>query len=162
MTQYEEVQQAILKGDKDLALKLTQQLIENKTSPLVIVEQVVQPSMDIAGKKFENFEMFLPDLMLAGEAAKAIGELLSPLFTKVQEEVPNQGTIVLGTAFGTPYIEDLLRELTDRNLRNKYKVLLGGGAVGEDWVKEIGADGYGIDAPEGVRVAKALIESKKK
>jgi len=36
-------------------------------------------------------------------------------------------------------------------------VLVGGGPVTEEWARGIGADGYGRDAAEAVRVAKELM-----
>jgi len=37
-------------------------------------------------------------------------------------------------------------------------VLIGGGPVTENWAEEIGADGYGRDAAEAVKVAKELMK----
>jgi dimethylamine corrinoid protein len=49
-------------------------------------------------------------------------------------------------------IEDLVR----LGLREKVKVLVGGGAATPEWAKEIGADGYGADASEAVDLAVQL------
>jgi trimethylamine corrinoid protein len=46
-------------------------------------------------------------------------------------------------------------------LRDKYIVLVGGGVVNQKWADEIGADGYGETAVEGVRLAKELLTRKK-
>jgi 5-methyltetrahydrofolate--homocysteine methyltransferase len=37
-------------------------------------------------------------------------------------------------------------------------VIVGGGAVSREYAKKIGADGYGEDADEAVRVGKALLK----
>lgn len=47
--------------------------------------------------------------------------------------------------------------LVDEGIRNEYKVLVGGAAVDETWVTEIGADGYGEDAIQAVETAKKLL-----
>ena len=44
--------------------------------------------------------------------------------------------------------------LKARNIREKYKVMVGGAAVDEGYAKEIEADGYGRLAPDAVNLAK--------
>ena len=56
-----------------------------------------------------------------------------------------------------PFMKDLIEALEAAGLRDRFKVLVGGGPVTEEWAKQIGADGYGRDAAEAVRVAKELI-----
>jgi corrinoid protein of di/trimethylamine methyltransferase len=56
-----------------------------------------------------------------------------------------------------PEQADLVKELKHMGLKDKFKVMIGGGQVTPEWVKETGADGYGKDASEAVEVAKKLI-----
>lgn len=56
-----------------------------------------------------------------------------------------------------PFMKDLIEALEAAGLRDRFKVLVGGGPVTEEWARQIGADGYGRDAAEAVRVAKELI-----
>jgi 5-methyltetrahydrofolate--homocysteine methyltransferase len=42
-------------------------------------------------------------------------------------------------------------------MRNKVKVMVGGAPVTQEWVKQIGADGYSEDAIGAARVAKQLL-----
>lgn len=58
------------------------------------------------------------------------------------------------------YQRDILEHLTASGLRDKYIVLVGGGVVNQKWADEIGADGYGETAVEGVRVAKELLSRR--
>lgn len=60
-----------------------------------------------------------------------------------------------------PYMEDLLNLLKERGLREKYIVMVGGGPVTREWAESIGADGYGDDGEEAVRVAKELVQRVK-
>jgi dimethylamine corrinoid protein len=46
--------------------------------------------------------------------------------------------------------------LMTQGLRDRFKVLIGGGPVTSAWAEEIGADGYGRDVTEAVQVAKLL------
>jgi len=59
------------------------------------------------------------------------------------------------------YMPDLVELLQDMGVRHKYLVMVGGGPVNEDWALEIGADGYGDNATQAVRVAKALMHRKR-
>ena len=60
-----------------------------------------------------------------------------------------------------PYMEDLISLLKERNLREKYIVMVGGGPVTREWAASIGADGYGDDGEEAVKVAKELLQRVK-
>ncbi|MCQ5337168.1 MAG: corrinoid protein [Candidatus Methanomethylicia archaeon] len=84
-------------------------------------------------------------------------------FIKKAEEV-NAEIIAASTLLSTsmPYMEDLINLLKERGLRDKYIVMVGGGPVTREWAMSIGADGYGEDGEEAVRVAKELIKVKKK
>lgn len=59
------------------------------------------------------------------------------------------------------YQRDILDHLIASGLRDKYIVLVGGGVVNQQWADEIGADGYGETAVEGVRLAKELLTRKR-
>ena len=59
------------------------------------------------------------------------------------------------------YMPDITATLGELGLRDKYKIMLGGAPVIDDWAIEIGADGYGEDAVEAVEVAKRLMQEKR-
>jgi len=56
-----------------------------------------------------------------------------------------------------PFMKDVIEALEAAGTRDQYKVLVGGGPVSKEWAKGIGADGYGRDAAEAVRVAMELL-----
>lgn len=60
---------------------------------------------------------------------------------------PNQGKVI--------------RQLIQQGIRDQYVVMVGGAPTSPGWAKEIGADGYGENATEAVRVAKELMVLKK-
>ena len=60
-----------------------------------------------------------------------------------------------------PFMKDLIEALEAAGLRDQFKVLVGGGPVTEEWARKIGADGYGRDAAEAVKVAKELVKKKR-
>lgn len=52
---------------------------------------------------------------------------------------------------------DIIKALDGEGLREKTKVIIGGGPVSSRFAEEIGADAYASDAVEGIRKIKALI-----
>ncbi len=53
---------------------------------------------------------------------------------------------------------DVVKELEQKGLRDKVKVLIGGAPTSEDFAKEIGADSYGKDAFAAIREAEKLLK----
>jgi corrinoid protein of di/trimethylamine methyltransferase len=51
-------------------------------------------------------------------------------------------------------IKNVIDEFKNSGWRDKVKIIVGGAAVSEDYAQEIGADGYGADAAQGVRICK--------
>jgi len=60
-----------------------------------------------------------------------------------------------------PFQREITNVLKEMGLRDKHKVMVGGAPTTQEWAEEIGADGYGVDAFEAVRVARRLMEAKK-
>ena len=56
------------------------------------------------------------------------------------------------------WVEATIKAFQEAGLRDKVKIMVGGGAVMEDYAREIGADGYGKNASEAVDVAKSLLK----
>jgi dimethylamine corrinoid protein len=83
-------------------------------------------------------------------------------FIEKAEEV--NADIIAASAIMTTtmtYQRDILDHLIASGSRDKYIVLVGGGVVNQEWADEIGADGYGETAVEGVRLAKELLTRKR-
>jgi len=55
------------------------------------------------------------------------------------------------------YQKDLEEELKKRNLKNRFKTMVGGAPVTQRWADRIGADAYGEDATDAVRKAFQLL-----
>lgn len=54
--------------------------------------------------------------------------------------------------------KELIKTLEARDLRSKYKIMVGGAPVTREWVQEIGADGFSEDAIGAIQVAKQLVQ----
>ncbi len=75
----ERICQAVVEGDDVSVVEYVQEALQAGESPLRILNEGLMPGADIVGKRFEEGEYFLPDLMLAGRALKAAMEILKPL-----------------------------------------------------------------------------------
>jgi corrinoid protein of di/trimethylamine methyltransferase len=64
-------------------------------------------------------------------------------------------TLMTTTMKGMAKVVDLLKE---RGIRERYKVMVGGGPISKSFSDKIGADGYAHNAAEAVRLAKTLCE----
>lgn len=58
------------------------------------------------------------------------------------------------------YMGSVVEELKNRNLRDKYIVMIGGAPVTNEFAKQIGADHYTPDAATAAEVAKVVVTSK--
>lgn len=51
----------------------------------------------------------------------------------------------------------LIKELEERGIRNKYKVIVGGSPTSDEWADEIGADGWADDAIEAISLVNKIL-----
>jgi trimethylamine corrinoid protein len=80
------------------------------------------------------------------------------------ETAKNSGAQIIGVSALMSSTQKLQKDLVDFlkaiGLRDSFKVMIGGAGVTEEWFKQTGADGYGKDAMEAVKVAKELMGIK--
>ncbi len=81
---------------------------------------------------------------------------LNRFIDKAEEE--NADIICMSTLMTTtmPGMKRVIDILNEKNIRSKYKVMIGGGPVSQRFADEIGADLYTLDANEAVRRVKEL------
>ena len=60
-----------------------------------------------------------------------------------------------------PNMKDVVDELNERGLREKYIVMVGGAPVNDTFAQQIGADYYTADAPSAAEVAKEAVLKRK-
>ncbi len=94
----------------------------------------------------------------AGYMVKDLGNDIDPqtIVAAVREEKPQfLGLSALLTSTMLR-MKDTIQALAESGLRDKVKVIIGGAAVSEEFAQVIGADGYGADGFEAVRVVESL------
>lgn len=87
--------------NEDDALELARRmLLEEGRDPLVVLA-LCREAMDVVGKRFEEGEYFLPELVLAGEMLETIGAIAKPLIKLAPGEAPARlGKVLIGTVHG--------------------------------------------------------------
>jgi trimethylamine corrinoid protein len=97
---FESMKQSIMDGDPDRARELGQRAIAEGVNPLEAIHRGFVPGLNAVGEQFEQGEMFLPDLVLAGEAMKAATAALEPAIQRAGTKRETLGRVVLGTVKG--------------------------------------------------------------
>ena len=83
---------AIIKGLKEKAGAIAAQLVK-EVDPLVVVNEQIIPALDTVGKGFEEKTVFLPQLLMSADAAKAAFESVKAALSNTDQ--PSKGTIIL-------------------------------------------------------------------
>ena len=78
----------------------TTKALEQGINPLDIIEHGLLQGLNIIGEKFENDEVFLPELMRAAEAFKSAMAILQPKIQELGGSTKKRGIIVIGTVKG--------------------------------------------------------------
>lgn len=83
----------------------------------------------------------------------------SPLTFIEQAEKTQVDVIGLSCLMTTtmPAQREVIQTLEEMNIRHKYKVIVGGGPVTQEWADQIGADGYSDSAVQAVSLVKSLL-----
>ncbi len=97
---FQEMRQSILDGDTDLAAELAQRALAQDVDPLEAINRGFVPGVDEVGEKFASGEMFLPELVMAGEAMKAAVKVLEEALAQRGQTRQYLGTVVIGTISG--------------------------------------------------------------
>jgi 5-methyltetrahydrofolate--homocysteine methyltransferase len=92
-----ELSEALRQGLVDEAKDLTQQALRAGDDPLDLIQNVLVPTLSEVGRQFQAFEIFLPELMAAGDAAQAATQILEAEIAASGRQSASLGTIVLGT-----------------------------------------------------------------
>jgi len=170
-------------------------------------------AMDIIGKRFEEGEYFLPELMLAGEILAQIAELAKPLLAQASGTIGDAARpkVLIGTVRGDLHdigknivtfmldvngfnvvdlgvdvqvqtfvdqvrehqpavvglsgfltlafdsMRDTIAALSAAGMRDRLRIMIGGGQVDEAIRKYTGADAFGVNAMEAVTLCRGWL-----
>jgi 5-methyltetrahydrofolate--homocysteine methyltransferase len=207
MSEMHPLTEAIISGNRDRALALTQECLDAGEEASFIVENRLVPGMAIVGEQFSNNEIYIPEMLIAARAMKESLKLLEPLLADAG--VRPAYTAVIGTVEGD--LHDIGKNLVAMMWRGAnigvidlgvnvparvfvtaieehkpdlvgmsalltttmpamrgvvaaikatglpVKVVIGGAPVTEEFAREVGADGFALDAGSAVDVALSLV-----
>jgi 5-methyltetrahydrofolate--homocysteine methyltransferase len=183
-------------------------LLEEGADPLRVLE-LCRNAMDIVGKRFEQGEYFLPELVLAGEMLENIGAIAKPLIKEAPGGEPKKlAKVLIGTVHGDLHdigknivtfmldingfdvkdigidvpvktfldeinqfqpdvvglsgfltvafdsMKETIAAIEDAGLRDRLKIMIGGGQVDETVRNYTGADAFGTNAIDAVSLCK--------
>ncbi len=208
----EKISKAIVEFDIDNIKTLIKNALDAGIPALDIVTKGMAKGMEIVGKKYEEKEYFLAELIMAGEVMKTGMEVLEPHLKATP--VSKKGVVVIGTVKGDLHdigknivvtllrssgfevhdlgvdvdaqkfvekvretnadilalsalltttmveMENVIKALKEAGIRDKVKVIIGGAPITEEFASKIGADGFAVDAVQGLQKCKEMIEQK--
>jgi len=211
----EKLKEAIISFDEKLAEITARDAVEGNIDPLKAVEDGLVKGLTVIGEKYENDEIFLPELMMAANTFQKAMFVLEPKIAEMGKERSKKGVIVIGTVKGDihkigkdivillmktagyevhdlgedvdlfTFIDtakkveadaiglsalltstlsgqkDVIDALTQQGIREKYVVMIGGGATTPEWAETIGADLYAENAQVAVRKLTEMLEKRK-
>lgn len=195
--------------NEDDALPLAKRmLLEDKVDPMHVLD-LCRAAMDIVGKRFEEGEYFLPELVLAGEMLDTIGAIAKPLIKQAGGGVAQtHGKVLIGTVHGDLHdigknivtfmldingfevkdigvdvpvqkfideikafepdvvglsgfltlafdsMKETIAAFDGAGMRERFKVMIGGGQIDETVRSYTGADAFGVNAVEAVALCR--------
>lgn len=94
----EQLHKAILRWDKETAVKAAQSILDAGSDITKVIKNVIKPTADEIGQKFDQGEFFLPQMLMAGEALEAAMSILLAASPSSESQVRH--SILIGTVKG--------------------------------------------------------------
>jgi methanogenic corrinoid protein MtbC1 len=195
-------------NEDDAVALANKMLLEEGADPMRVLA-LCRAAMDIVGKRFEEGEYFLPELVLAGEMLENIGAVAKPLIKQEGAAAKKLGKVLIGTVQGDlhdigknivtfmldingfdvkdigvdvpvkTFIEEInayqpdvvglsgfltlafdsmketIEAFEKEGLRQKFKIMIGGGQIDETVRNYTGADAFGVNAVEAVSLCRS-------
>ncbi len=144
----------IFQGAMDLLQPKIQEMGTDVKKKGTVVIGTVKGDMHYIGK---NIVKLL--IETSGFDVHDLGVDVDPFAFIVKADEVNADIIALSALLTTTLIgqKDVIEALEGQGKREKYKVLLGGGAATKAWADEIGADGYAENGYGAVKLVKSFI-----
>ncbi len=97
MTDLEGLKAAIEAGDRETAVRITQEAVAEGLDPQAVLD-VMSQAMSVVGGEFQRNEIFVPEMLIAARAMKEATAVLEPVL--VGAGIKPIGTAVIGTVRG--------------------------------------------------------------
>jgi len=97
---YQTMSQSVIDGEPEQAEELAQKAVSLGLDPLEVIDHGYTRGMNVLGDCFARGEVFLPHLVMGGEAMKAAIAVLEPELALRQQQRRVLGKVVIGTVAG--------------------------------------------------------------
>ena len=204
---FERLKKCVLDMDVEGAKAAADQAVADKIDPLACIEKGLSEAMKVISDKFDNAEIYVPQIILSAEAFTAAVDALAPhieggysakgkiivhtvegdihdigkgilrillqangfevidlgrdvpIGDVVDSAVENKVDFITGSALMTttmPSQREIVIELKERGIRDQFKCVFGGAPTSQEWVDQIGGDGWADNAAAGVDLITEL------
>ena len=135
MKYFEEMGSAVIKGDRETVVQLTQKAVDDEVDLLDVINKGLISGMDVVGQRFKQGDMFVPEVLMSAKSMKGGMDIVKPLI--VEGDIPSSGKIVLGTVAGD--LHDIVKNLVGMLMESASIELinLGTDISPEDFVKAV-------------------------
>ena len=106
--------ECVIRGLKEGAAEAAKAALASGAAPLELVDKLLIPALDQVGQGFEKGTLYLPQLLMSAEAAKAAFEVVKAAMADQPQE--KRGTVVLATVKGD--IHDIGKNIVKVLLEN--------------------------------------------
>lgn len=107
MTIVQRIADAVIKGNISEVEDLTRKALEEGEDVKKLLDEGYAAGLELVGEKFSAGEMFMPEMLVAGEAVKSGTRLLRPFLA--ESDVQLVGTAVVGSVVGD--VHDIGKDL---------------------------------------------------
>lgn len=90
--------EAFSEMEEQEVFRIANEMLDSGADPMEVVD-ACRNALEVVGKKFETGEMFLPELIMAGEMMDEISALVKPKLKGTSTATP-LGKVILGTVLG--------------------------------------------------------------
>jgi corrinoid protein of di/trimethylamine methyltransferase len=94
----DQLKQAIIDGNADTALALTQALLASGAGAREILDSALLPGMEVVGVRMRDGDCFIPEVLLSARVMQACLDLLKPHMAAGEQA--GGGVVVIGTVEG--------------------------------------------------------------
>jgi len=117
---FEQMANALIIGDKDGVVKLTQDALEQGVLAKDILDNGLLAGMDIVGKRFKAGDMFIPEVLLCARCMHSAMDIIKPLLS--EGDAAGAGTYIIGIVEGD--LHDIGKNLVSMMLQGAgFKVI---------------------------------------
>lgn len=105
---FDDLKKAIVDGDADKTAETVEKMLNGGVNPKKIIDEGIVPAMSVVGQKFDDAEIFIPEMLISADAAQAALDKIEPLLVK--KEIEEEKKAVFATVKGDQH--DIGKNLT--------------------------------------------------